>query len=72
MYGRNNLTEFVAARLSANERETLAALARLERVSLSEAMRRAIVLAGDMSLGGGVAGGGHQVEPQTGGGNDGQ
>jgi len=65
MYGRNNLTEFVAARLDAETRGTLAALARLERVSLSEALRRSIVLAGDMALGGGVAGGGHQVADPT-------
>jgi len=66
MYGRNNLTEFVAARLDAETRGTLAALARLERVSLSEALRRSIVLAGDMALmGSGVAAVGQQVADPT-------
>ena len=66
MIRQGSLSEFITARLGANERATLAALARLERCNTSEALRRAIVLAGDMALmGSGVAAVGQQVADPT-------
>ena len=73
MTKQDNLSAFITARLDPQLRGTLAALARLERVNTSEALRRAISLAGDICgcAGGGLLLGGGDGG-QTQGGSDGQ
>jgi len=64
---QGNLSETVIARMDPQLRGTLAALARMEQVTVSEAIRRAVSLAGDFcGCSAGGAGGGQQGEVEHG------